>query len=81
MLPLDLFLYQKRLPQELLLAPLVPPPEKFQLEGLDEAPDVISVYGEKHPLWGADTEQAGLHDLQAHLRLLQQGVLKYTSTP
>lgn len=81
-LPLDLFLYQKRLPQELmvLLAPFVPPPEKFQLEGLDEVPDVVRVYGEEHPLRGADTEQAGLYDLQVHLRLFQQGVLKYTPT-
>jgi hypothetical protein len=82
LLPLDLMLYQNRLPRELmpLLAPLVPPPEKFQIEGLLEAPEKVEVRGKRLPLLQADTERAGLHDLEAYLRLFQQGALQHSST-
>ncbi len=82
LLPLDLFIYRDRLPRELmlLLTPLVPPPDKFQLEGLVEAPEKLVVDGEELPLLRADTEQAGLHDLEMYLRLYEQGVITRGTT-
>lgn len=80
--PLDLFLYRNRLPREMMepLAPLVPPPEKFRPEGLEKAPDAVEIDGEKLPLWQADTEEAGLHDLAAYLRLYVRGELRHSNS-
>jgi hypothetical protein len=82
LLPLDLFIYRNQLPRELmlLLAPLVPPPDKFQLEGLVEAPEKLVIDGEELPLLRADTERAGLHDLEIYLRLYEQGVISRGTT-
>ncbi|HEV8044644.1 MAG TPA: hypothetical protein VGP38_05645, partial [Rubrobacter sp.] len=43
LIPLDLFIYRDELPRELmpLLASLMPPPEKFRLQGLTKAPEEI----------------------------------------
>ncbi|MBA4116697.1 MAG: hypothetical protein H0X71_09775 [Rubrobacter sp.] len=81
-IPLDLFIHRGELPRELmpLLASLVPPPEKFRLQGLAKAPEEIKAHGEHLPLLRTDTERAGLHDLEAYLRLLRQGSLKHTAT-
>ena len=79
---LDLFLHRGELPRELmdLLAPLVPPAEKFLPEGLVEAPGVVEIDGETLPLWRADTEEAGPHDLAAYLRLYVRDELRGGST-
>ena len=81
-IPLDLFIYHDELPQELipLLASFVPPPEKFRLQGLTKAPEEIKARGERLPLLRTDTERAGLHDLEAYLRLFRQGALKHGVT-
>jgi hypothetical protein len=82
LLPLDLFIYRGHLPRELmlLLTPLVPPPDKFQLEGLVEAPEKLVIDGEKLELVRADTKRVGLHDLEMYLRLYEQGVISRSTT-
>lgn len=79
---LDLFLHRGQLPRELMgpLTPLVPPPEKFLPEGLVEAPGAVEMDGETLPLWRADTEEAGPHDLAAYLRLYVRDELRGGST-
>jgi len=79
--PLDLLLHHNELPRELmtLLEPLVPPPERFRLQGLADTPVAIRVEDEEIPLLQADTEEAGLHDLAAYLRLVKRGALKHTT--
>lgn len=78
----DLFIYNGYLPEELipLLAELAPPPERFQVQGLKNRP--APVYSDGHPisLIDAETEQAGLHDLTAYLRLVEQGQIKVSAT-
>jgi hypothetical protein len=78
-LPLDLFIHRGELPEELmaLLEPLVPPPDRFRLEGLERVPEAVEIDGETFPLLRADTEQAGLHDLMAYLQVYEQGELRY----
>lgn len=76
---LDLFIYDNELPSDLLpaLADLVPPPERFQLQGLKDAPKtLLNPYNEAVPLIRADTEEAGQHDLLAYLHLIDQGAVK-----
>jgi hypothetical protein len=84
---LDLFLYSPAryqafnvynpvLPSDLmpLLETLVPPPDKFQLDGLREPPQtVVGRYRKQVELIRVETEQAGLHDLTAYLRLVKEG--------
>lgn len=80
---LDLFIYDNQLPSDLLplLADLVPPPERFQLQGLKDAPKtLLNPYNETIPLIRADTEEAGQHDLLAYLHLIDQGVIKGSYT-
>lgn len=76
--PVELFIYDGEIPEEIMepLGPLVPPPEKFRLEGLDRTPHAIDIDGERITLLRADTEQAGLHDLLVCLRLFQQGEVR-----
>jgi hypothetical protein len=79
---LDLFIYEARLPGDLmpLLADLVPPPERFQLQGLAEAPKMTQMPDEQMvELVCVKTEQAGLHDLTAYLRLVAQGAVSVSS--
>ena len=84
---LDLFLYSPTpyhafnvynpiLPSDLtpLLEDLTPPPDKFQVEGLRQAPKTTpGRYRQPVDLICAETEQAGLHDLVAYLRLVHEG--------
>lgn len=80
---LDLFIYDAGLPGDLmpLLANLVPPPERFQLRGLAEAPSMTQMPDEQMvELVSVKTEQAGLHDLTAYLRLVAQGDVSVSST-
>ena len=79
--PVELFIYGGEIPEEImeLLGPLVQPPEKFQLEGLERTPHAIDIDGERVTLLRADTEQTGLHDLLVYLRMMRQGEVR-TST-
>lgn len=79
---LDLFIHDKHLPADLmpLLADLVPPPDRFQLTGLAETPKTAKVGKTPVDLTCAETEQAGLHDLLAYLRLVDQGKIKISAT-
>ncbi|MCL4299398.1 MAG: hypothetical protein KJ077_26925 [Anaerolineae bacterium] len=68
--------YNPILPSDLmpLLENLVPPPDKFRLEGRPDAPKtVMGRYRKTVELIRAETEQAGLHDLTAYLRLVHEG--------
>jgi hypothetical protein len=79
---LDLFIYNRTLPDDLmpLLEKLAPPPDKFQLEGLAEAPQEMDWFDEKLKFMRAETERTGQHDLLAYLRLVAQGELSVTPT-
>lgn len=79
---LDLFIYNGQLPSDLmpLLAEVVPPPDKFQLAGLSEQPTTLDLDGDLIDLICAETEQVGLHDLMAYLRLVDQGQVKISAT-
>ncbi|HXV42030.1 MAG TPA: hypothetical protein VEC96_03125, partial [Anaerolineae bacterium] len=84
---LDLFLYSRLpyqafqaynpiIPSDLmpLLAKLVSPPDKFQVEGRREAPKtIVGRWRKPVELICAETEQTGLHDLVAYLRLVNEG--------
>ncbi len=78
----DLFVYNGHLPSELipLLADLVPPPERFQVQGLANRPVALDVGGQLIDLICAETEQAGLHDLTAYLRLVDRGEIKVSAS-
>ena len=79
---LDLFIYDGRLPEDIipLLAPLVPPPDKFQLKGVAESPQKLKFdSGAVVELTCIETERAGLHDLLAYLRLVDEGQIKITA--
>lgn len=90
---LDLFIHKvpgmqyhtftTRIPEDMmpLLAELVPPPEKFQVTGQPAVPESqIGPHGEPIELIRADTEQAGLHDLRAYLRLVDRGEIRPSSS-
>ena len=84
---LDLFLYSPLprqafnvynpiIPSDLmpLLAKLVPPPDKFQVVGSRAAPKtVVGRYRKPVDLICVETEQVGLHDVVAYLRLVNEG--------
>jgi hypothetical protein len=79
---LDLFLPNNQIPAELmpLLGQLVSPPERFQINGVVEAPTALQAGKKKIPLIRAETEKAGLHDLAVCLRLIDQGRLKFSTS-
>ena len=84
---LDLFLYSPLprqafnvynpiIPSDLmpLLAKLVPPPDKFQVVGSRAAPKTVAGrYRKPVDLICVETEQVGLHDVVAYLRLVNEG--------
>lgn len=78
---LDLFLHRGEIPGDMmdLLAPLVPPPDKFLPEGFERTPYALKVDGETFTFLRADTEEAGPHDLAAYLRLYARDELKSSS--
>jgi hypothetical protein len=69
-----------------LLAGIVPPSERFQLTGLEEAPAAmvydtevagkVEIVAFNH----ADTEEAGWHDLLVFLQLINQGLITFSSS-
>jgi hypothetical protein len=79
---LDLFIHGNEIPAEVmaLLAPIVPLPERFQLTGSPDVPDVLDESGEAIEIFVAEREIAGLHDLTLYLALLSQGSLKLSSS-
>ena len=81
-IPLDLFLYQGQLPDDLMpvLKSLMPPADRFQIEGLAEAPQTFEGDAGEIELIRAETEQAGLHDLTILLRLIDQGKVKLSTS-
>ena len=80
--PVELFIHGGEIPEEImdLLGPLVPPPEKFRVEGLKRTPHAIDIDGERLTLLRADTEQTGLHDLLVYLRMLRRGEIRTSTT-
>lgn len=75
--------FTARIPDDLmpLLAELVPPPEKFQVVGLAAAPiSLTGPHDEVIKLMCAETEQAGLHDLKAYLRLVDRGEIHVSAS-
>lgn len=74
----DLFIHRRELPEDLmpLLAEIVPPPDRFEIVGLDEAPATFVGLAGPVALLRADTERAGLHDLAVLLRLIDQRRVK-----
>lgn len=79
---MDLFIQKGRIPPELmpLLKDMVPPPERFQLQGTPDLKPFLDA-GEQEPieLRIAETEQTGWHDLLLLLQLVDQHVLKFNA--
>lgn len=77
----DLFIIDGHIPTDLmpLLADLVLPPDRFQLEGLAELPQTIRLYRDDLDITQADTELVGRTDLLTYLQLVDQGVLKWSA--
>jgi hypothetical protein len=79
---MDLFIPDNTILPEImpLLAPLVPQPERFQLEGVDAQTVVVTIGDEQIPCTIALREDPGRRDLLALLSLANQGLLKFSST-
>lgn len=79
---LDLFLHSNEIPGEVmaLLGPIVPAPERFQLTGSPDVPDVVDEKGQAIEIFVAEREIAGLHDLTLYLALLSRGTLKLSTS-
>ncbi len=79
---MDLFIQDNTIRPELmpLLAPLVPEPERFRLEGVAAEAVAVAIDGEQIPCTIARREEPGRRDLLALLSLANQGVLKFNST-
>lgn len=75
--------FQWIIPHDLqpLLTTIIPAQERFQIEGVPEAPkQVPGKQGKLFDLQGSETEQIGQHDLLAYLRLVDQKKIKPSST-
>ena len=59
-----------------LLARLVPPPDRFELTGLEETPHAVKLDAGTYELDTIETETAGRHDLLLFLTLFQQGEIR-----
>jgi hypothetical protein len=79
---LDLFIQNNTIHGALLplLAPLVPEPERFQLEGIEAESVTVVLNGEQVPCAIALREEPGRRDLLTLLGMMNQGVLKLGST-
>jgi hypothetical protein len=85
---LDLFIWQGAIPEDMLplLGDSVPPPQRFQLTGLVDAPTswTFTYSWDEKPLTAGlvvvNTEEIGQTDLLSYLRLLELNELKFTST-
>jgi len=78
----DLFIHSNEIPTEVmaLLAPIVPAPERFQLTGSQDVPDVVGKKGQAIEIFVAEREIAGLHDLTLYLTLLGRESLKLSTS-
>ena len=79
---MDLFVHNNAIPPAFmpLLAPLVPEPERFQLEGIEAESVTVVIGGEQVPCAIALREEPGRRDLLTLLGMINQGVLKLGST-
>jgi hypothetical protein len=79
---MDLFIQNNAIHPTLmpLLAPLVPEPERFRLEGFAAERVAVVVHGEQIPCEIAVREDPGRRDLLTLLGMMNQGALKLNST-
>ena len=79
---MDLFIPDNIILPEImpLLAPLVPEPERFRLEGIAAEMVAVTTGKEEIPCTTARREEPGRRDLLALLSLANQGVLRFNST-
>ncbi len=79
---MDLFIPDNTILPEImpLLAPLVPEPERFRLEGVAADTVAVTIGDEQIPCTIARREEPGRRDLLALLSLANQGLLKFNST-
>ena len=75
----DLFVIGGRIPDDLmpLLADLVLPPERFQIEGATEAPTQLELGGYVSDVTAVETELIGRTDLLTYLQLMEQDQLRF----
>ena len=78
----DLFVIDNQVPAELmpLLANLVLPLERFQLEGIKAPPATITRGKNVYRIHQADTEMVGRADLLTYLQLVDHGALSWGAT-
>ena len=78
----DLFVIDNQVPAELmpLLANLVLPLERFQLEGIKSPPATITRGKNVYRIHQADTEIVGRADLLTYLQLVEHGALAWSAT-
>jgi hypothetical protein len=76
----DLFVIGQQIPADLmpLLADLVLPPERFQLEGIEQPPAEIEIWQEVLPVLIAETEMVGQTDLLTYLQMVEQGAVQFS---
>jgi hypothetical protein len=78
----DLFVVGDQVPDDLmpLLADLVLPVERFQLEGIATPPARITQWNSDYPIHQVETEIVGRADLLTYLQLADQGALAWGQT-
>jgi hypothetical protein len=76
----DLFIINGQIPADLmpLLAELVLPPKRFQLEGSAEPPGEVEIWREALPVLIAETEIVGRADLLTYLQMVEQGAVQFS---
>lgn len=76
----DLFVIGGQIPADLmpLLADLVLPPERFQLEGIAEPPGEVEIWQDVLPVLIAETEIVGRTDLLTYLQMVEQGAVQFS---
>jgi hypothetical protein len=79
-IPFDLFVIDGQIPDDLmlLLADLVLPPERFQLEGMTEEPAKLKHDGYVEDVTAVETEVIGRTDLLTYLQLVDQQQLRFS---
>ena len=75
----DLFVIGDHIPDDImpLLADLVLPPERFQLEGAADAPSQLELGGRVEDVTAVETELIGRTDLLTYLRFMEQDQLRF----
>ncbi len=77
----DLFVINGTIPSDLmpLLADLVLPVERFQLEGVERVPATITHWHTTCDIIQAETEMVGQTDVLTYLQLVEQGALQWSA--